>query len=129
MPPNFHLLGDKAYPLLSYLLVPFRNLGRMGEVELRFNKHHSSTRVEVERAIGLLKGKWRKLKHLEKTVKSDMLNVIGAACVLHNFVIRAQGIDLDDIEALGEEEEAVNHNENENQAAHDKRMEIAHLLY
>ncbi|KAH3830844.1 hypothetical protein DPMN_104100 [Dreissena polymorpha] len=42
-------------------------------------------RVDVERAIGLLKCKFRRLKYLNMLVELEML--IFACCVLHNFIL------------------------------------------
>uniref|UniRef100_A0A9J8DJ69 Putative nuclease HARBI1 n=1 Tax=Cyprinus carpio carpio TaxID=630221 RepID=A0A9J8DJ69_CYPCA len=49
------LLGDSGYPLR--LLTPFSNLQSAKEV--RFNDTHARARSVVERAIGLLKCRWR----------------------------------------------------------------------
>ncbi|KAK7478840.1 hypothetical protein BaRGS_00029939 [Batillaria attramentaria] len=62
MPQEYHLIGDSTYPLTPYLLVPFRDDGHLSPVQRRYNARHSSTRVDVERSIGLLKGKFRRLK-------------------------------------------------------------------
>ena len=44
-------------------------------------------RVDVERAIGLLKCKFRRPKYLNMLVELEMLLVIFACCVLHNFIL------------------------------------------
>ncbi|KAH3863318.1 hypothetical protein DPMN_026305 [Dreissena polymorpha] len=44
-------------------------------------------RIDVERAIGLLKCKFRRLKYLNMLVELEMLLVIFACCVLHNFIL------------------------------------------
>lgn len=53
----------------------------------RFTKALSSIRQTIERAIGLLKGKWRKLLFLDHFDVELEVNVIIAACVLHNFCL------------------------------------------
>jgi hypothetical protein len=63
---------------------------------MQFNKIHASTRVDVERTIGLLKGKWRRLKYLDMLLISEMLDVVMACCVLHNFVLKNSVADEDD---------------------------------
>ncbi|WAR22681.1 HARB1-like protein, partial [Mya arenaria] len=55
LPAPYHLIGDSAYPLSRYMLVPYRDNGHLDAQQKKFNKAHSSTRVDVERAIGLLK--------------------------------------------------------------------------
>ena len=59
------LLGGSAYPLrgcLSY------NEGTNNPEEIKFNKELSCTRVSVECAFGILKGRWR---ILQKRLDSD----------------------------------------------------------
>ncbi|XP_066588108.1 putative nuclease HARBI1 [Prorops nasuta] len=82
-----HLLGDSAYPLLINLMTPFKDNGNLSAPQINYNIKHASLHSIIERAYGLLKGKWRRLKYLD--VRSiDMANhVIAAACVLHNFLI------------------------------------------
>ncbi|KAK7092305.1 hypothetical protein V1264_008069 [Littorina saxatilis] len=86
LPPEFHVIGDSAYPLCDYLLVPFRD------------KAQTRTRVDVERAIGLLNEKFRRLKDLDMTNIREVPTFIFSACVLHNFIILDNGVDEDDID-------------------------------
>ena len=55
--------------------------------EQRFNNALSSIRQTIERAIGLLKGRWRKPLFLDHFDVKLEVNVIIAACVLHNFCL------------------------------------------
>ncbi|XP_067018487.1 putative nuclease HARBI1 [Acropora muricata] len=57
-----HLLGDSAYPLHRWLLTPFRDNGHLSRQEVNYNNKHAKTRQTIERAFGLLKGRWRKAK-------------------------------------------------------------------
>lgn len=108
LPPDYHLIGDSAYPLSQYLMAPFKDNGHLTPAEITFNKRHASTRVDVERAIGLLKCKFRRLKYLDMSLLPEMCNFISAACVLHNFILVREIIeDFDDgddadNEAIGE---------------------------
>lgn len=86
-----HLLGDNAYPLLSWLMKPFRDNGHLTEEKRRYNSRLSLARTIIEQAFGLLKGKWRRLKFLDMA-RIDLIPVIIAACVLHNFIIKNQGM-------------------------------------
>ena len=59
----------------------------------RFNQILSSIRQVVERAIRLLKGRWRKLSLLELLDIELMVHLIMTACVLHNFCILHDDFD------------------------------------
>jgi len=85
---NLHVLGDSAYPLLSNLLVPYRDNGYLTDSQRRFNAVHSSTRSVVERAFGRLKGKFRRMKGIDATRMCNALAMIEAAFVLHNFILQ-----------------------------------------
>ncbi|KAG0437363.1 hypothetical protein HPB47_017474, partial [Ixodes persulcatus] len=57
-PFDGHLLGDGAYPLRQSLLVPYRNNGRLTEQHRKYNTKHATTRVAIERAFRILKGRF-----------------------------------------------------------------------
>ncbi|XP_058811121.1 putative nuclease HARBI1 [Topomyia yanbarensis] len=56
VPNDMHLVGDSAYPLDTFLLRPYKDNGNLSPEKINFNKVHSSTRMVIENAIGLLKG-------------------------------------------------------------------------
>jgi len=93
------LLGDSGYPLEPWLLTPFSN-PEDGSLESRFNNKFTSARSIVERAIGMLKGRWRclckqRMLHYKPTTASKIIN---ACSVLHNICI-------DNFDANSEDEE------------------------
>ena len=99
LPGNSHILGDAAYPLKRWLLTPFRDNGHLTAKQRRYNTAHSSTRMVVERSIGLLKNRFRKLKTMMDIDKTDDLpEIIVSACILHNICIIEDDINdfLDD---------------------------------
>lgn len=82
-----HLVGDGAYPLQQWLLTPFRNNGHLTQRMRRFNYRLSSARVAIERAFGLLKGRFRRLKLLDtKTIKTAVDTII-VSCIFHNICV------------------------------------------
>ncbi|XP_025115041.1 putative nuclease HARBI1 isoform X2 [Pomacea canaliculata] len=127
LPRRFHLLGDSAYPLTNYLMVPFRDNGHLSTVQRKFNEALLSTHVEVERAIGLLKGKFHRLRYLEMLAVDMMPVIILAACVLHNFIITSSGIDEGDIEQV-QRRQQEDYQEQPAISAQAKRMTIAYQL-
>ncbi|XP_062578538.1 uncharacterized protein LOC134249338 [Saccostrea cucullata] len=94
-PGDTHIVGDAAYPLQSWILTPYKDTGNLAECHKRYNFIHSNTRQMIERAFGLLKGKWRRLRFLEMTKLEDVPSVITAACTLHNMCIDNNDNDLD----------------------------------
>ena len=126
-----HMLGDSAYPNLPYLLSPFRDNGHLTDTQKNFNRVHSSMRVTVERAFGLLKGRFVRLQNINQKNIEIIVQTILTACVLHNLCI----INSDDLEEFLEDQELPqcmpnpqNYNENEQMAAAQKRLVIAHHL-
>lgn len=93
--PNFFLIGDAAYPIQSWLTAPFRNHGHLTPAQLHFNTIISKTRVKIEHAFGLLKGRFRRLRNLlDMKGDQNIANTVVASCVLHNICI-LQGDDAD----------------------------------
>ncbi|KAJ8300849.1 hypothetical protein KUTeg_022368 [Tegillarca granosa] len=60
-----HLVADAAYPLRRWLLTPYRDNGHLNQEQKHFNYMHSSNRVVIERLFGLLKGRYRRLYHID----------------------------------------------------------------
>lgn len=88
---NDFLLGDSAYPCLNWLISPFKDNGNLTENQKIFNYRHSSTRIVIENAFGLLKGRFRRLKFFENENILVIVKCVIAATVLHNICI-----DFDD---------------------------------
>ncbi|KAH9365796.1 hypothetical protein HPB48_000046 [Haemaphysalis longicornis] len=57
-----YILGDSAYPLLPWLMPPYRDNGQTFPLwKKKHNKVHSQQRVAIESAFGLLKQRFRRL--------------------------------------------------------------------
>ena len=81
------IIGDSAYPLLKWLVKPYPDRGNLTPDEREFNKKLSAARSVVERAFGMLKGRWRLLlKKVEQQTRTLTKTVL-AACVLHNICV------------------------------------------
>lgn len=100
IPRNQHLIGDSAYPLLCNLMTPFRDNGHLTRSQSMYNIKLSSIRSIIERSFGLLKTKFRRLKYLDISDFDLGMQMIAAACVLHNFIIKGDGINVQDEDYL-----------------------------
>ena len=89
------ILGDSAYPLLSWLIKPFPH-GCTNREQRSFNYRLSRTRMVIENAYSRLKGRWRcLLKRLDVHVNNVPV-VVAAGCVLHNICeIHGENFDND----------------------------------
>ncbi|XP_070529641.1 uncharacterized protein [Cardiocondyla obscurior] len=110
-PNNEYIIGDKAYPVLSWCIAPYINRGNMTEAQNKFNHHHSKTRQVIERAFALLKGRFRRLKYLHMSCIDLIPYVILASCVLYNICLEGCMDDINDFICDGLEENANNNNE------------------
>ena len=89
------LVGDSAYPVKNWLMKPFSNRGRLSPQKRRFNQKLNAMRSVIERAFGLLKGRWRLLLKKIEQSHTSVPQSLTAACVLHNFFVM-QGDSFDD---------------------------------
>ena len=86
--------GDAAYPVSSFMITPFKDTGRLTEAQKFFNRQVLSARQTVERAIGHIKGRFRRLRDLYCHDIREICEIIISGCILHNLCIICQ----DDIE-------------------------------
>ncbi|XP_031358255.1 putative nuclease HARBI1 [Photinus pyralis] len=114
---HYHLIGDSAYPIRQWLLTPYRDYGNLTRQQIKYNKKLSSSRVKIENAFGLLKGRFRQLGRLDFHKVVKMAQFILCCCVLHNICI-----DYDDIC-----EDIVNANEEDNAIGPDREHEMRRL--
>ncbi|KAK5922848.1 hypothetical protein CgunFtcFv8_020078 [Champsocephalus gunnari] len=102
-PPGYFIVGDGGYPCIVHpitVVTPYRE-PLQGRVQSRFNGCHAKARSIIERAFGILKGRWRCLLSKALEVNHTFVPaVVTACCVLHNLSITADMTQL-----LEEEEE------------------------
>lgn len=80
-----YIIGDSAYPLVDFLLVPYKDNGFLTQNQKNFNKKLSSSRVYIEHTIGLLKQRFRILYHIKLRKIPLIYKIIKSCCVLHNL--------------------------------------------
>lgn len=88
-----HIIADMGYPLKNWCITPYKKKRALTDEEEIFNKRQSSSRMMIERAFTLLKGKFRRLKFIETVRPAAISNVIMGCCILHNICL---GYDEDD---------------------------------
>lgn len=90
------LLGDSAYPNLSWLVPPFKDCGNLTTRQRTFNFKHSSCRIVIEHAFGLLKTLFRRLLRFDNLDIRIIVKCVFAACILHNIRLEDLYDDDDD---------------------------------
>ncbi|TGZ48487.1 hypothetical protein DBV15_12365 [Temnothorax longispinosus] len=95
-PHDSHILGDAAYRISKYVMVPFKDNSHLTERQINFNKCQSGARMIVERSLGLLKGRFRSILDTLPMRKTRVIpKYIMACCILHNIcLLRNDMIDI-----------------------------------
>ena len=89
---GLYFVGDSAYSIRSFLLVPFDNAAVHG-TEDGFNYHHSTCRIWVECAFGEIDMRWGIPFSLSRNVK-----VIDATMRMHNYIVERRLRDQSGLE-------------------------------
>lgn len=86
-PVRPYIVGDASFPMLSFLLTPFRptnSSNRGTPAQNAFDAALMKGRSSVVEAIGLLKGRWKILQNLNVGLNHAPQTIV-ACCVLHNL--------------------------------------------
>lgn len=97
------IVGDEAFALHKNLLRPFpgKSLNKQRRI---FNYRLSRARQNIECTFDILSNKWRVL-HTVILVEPDFgVSITKACCVLHNFVRRRDGYNLEDTQTCDMED-------------------------
>jgi hypothetical protein len=93
--PHYYILGDSAYPCKTWIVTPYRNNRNLTPAQTNFNLVLSKTRVKIEHAFALLKGRFRRLLHcLDMVHMEHVVKTVVACCVLHNICLIHEENDL-----------------------------------
>ena len=101
--PSEYLLGDSAFECTPFMVSAYTHPSgsQMDVHEARFNSCLSKARVLSEHTIGLLKGRFPWLRSIRKKVSHrskdlrDILRLIEASIILHNFLVKQGDNDSD----------------------------------
>ena len=105
----FVILGDEAYPLLSYLMRPYHRR-QLTESQRLFNYRLGRGRRVVESTFGILAGKWRILNKPIETSPNMADRIVKCVCVLHITVIDREGLDEASLLELQNQEDSFSTN-------------------
>lgn len=123
-----HIVADGAYPLRGWLMTPYRDNGHLNERQRNFNNKLSANRVVIERAFGLLKGRFRRLNLIDAKVKTAV-EIIMCAAILHNIcIMRKENIDFIELNEIEGMDVAHNYNDDNEAEGVLKRDLIARRL-
>ncbi|GBB94326.1 hypothetical protein RclHR1_23310003 [Rhizophagus clarus] len=103
IPTNAYILGNAGYPCYNWILTPYRDNGRLTQIQTYYNIKHSQTRVGVEQAFGKLKSRFRCLINPLTTSLATAILIVTATCILHNICEERQEDMLDDSEYLDDQ--------------------------
>jgi hypothetical protein len=84
------LVGDKGYPLISWIMTLLKKKGQHFILELLYNKKHKHGRFIIENAFGILKKTYKKLLGKFELNVTFILYMFIYACILHNL-LRSKG--------------------------------------
>ncbi|KAG0497219.1 hypothetical protein HPP92_001667 [Vanilla planifolia] len=81
------LVGNSAYPLLPWLMIPYEGK-ELSPPMSTFNAKHRALNLIATRALSQLKGAWRILhKVMWRPDKHKLPSIILVCCLLHNIII------------------------------------------
>lgn len=83
----YHILADAGFPLSETVMTPFDETGYQTGKERLYNSKHLSGFMVISKAIGLLKGRFRRLRLLLMQHLAQCSVAIKACCILHNMCL------------------------------------------
>lgn len=103
-------MGDAAYPIREWLIIPYKDYGNLSDKQRQFNKQFCATRVLIENVFGLLKNRFRQLIELNLHNIDKISKFIISCCVLHNLCIDNDDEFTFDVDIILDNEEPNNEN-------------------
>jgi hypothetical protein len=102
-PLHFHIVADDAFPLSNTIMKPYphRKLDKPNRI---FNYRLSRARRVVENAFGILANRWRVFHTTIGISPEKVVNLVLAACCLHNFLVehnKQNYLGVRDVEEIG----------------------------
>ncbi|KAJ3697979.1 hypothetical protein LUZ61_001684 [Rhynchospora tenuis] len=108
VPEGRYYLVDSGYANTHQFLSPYRGMlyhlasfrqrrmeNRYQNGEELFNHRHAQLHNVVEKAFGILKGRFRLLQNMHHYKYDFQIDIVLACCVIHNFLIEHPNVDDD----------------------------------
>ncbi|GJY62017.1 ALP1-like protein [Tanacetum coccineum] len=90
-----YYLTNGMYPQWSVLIKSIKNPGTNDHKGILYKTKHEAARKDVERAFGVLKKKWKLIKHPAKGMSRCRLSdVMYTYIILHNMIIQDNGVTI-----------------------------------
>lgn len=130
-PDDFHLIGDRAFPLRTWLMKPFARGANHNRLQRYHNTCLSAARVCIENTFGIVKARWARLHYINTYSVSKAIEITTAACMLHNFCYLNHDEWPDEIQEDDNENEEVyvENDRNAYRLGEVKRNAIANQLF
>lgn len=100
LPREYHLVGDLDYAMRTHLMLPFRDNNHLTEAQQKYNQYHTAAWTHIQKAFALLKSNYQRLRFLDMRLLEAIPVVIGASCVLHNFILEKEDIHIFNIDDI-----------------------------
>lgn len=98
---TYHIIGNAGFPLSEYVMTPFEDNGCLTPQEIEYNRRHLIALTKMSKSVGLLKGRFRRLRMLLMQHLAQSSVAIKACCILHNICLENGDLDtveIDDID-------------------------------
>ncbi|XP_060171959.1 protein ALP1-like [Lycium barbarum] len=101
-----YILGDSCFPLLPWVLTPYKGSNEEDGTEMAFNSVHRKGMQLVGTAFGRVREKWKLLaKKWNEQCLEAFPFVIVTCCLLHNFLIKCSEAVADETKDYPRNEE------------------------
>jgi hypothetical protein len=104
------IIGDKDYPCLNWLMVPYDNIVGVQQIVLQklFNKKLCRGRLVTKNAFGMVKKTFREFLDITDLDVRIILDVFSTCCLLHNLILRGKQVDVDQLMEVLDAKASVN---------------------
>lgn len=128
---NYHILGGSGYPLLRFLMCPFKNEVPLTLSQMQYNQRHSETYSRIKYAFAKILSRFERIRTFDQIKHIDQAKYyLISAFVLHNFILSNEMDDqeIDESFIIPDDENSYAPMGYENMDGVMKREELATVL-